>query len=276
MQELSVIVPIAKMSGKLANLASWLPVAARNDIQVVLVHDDQDDKTGEELRNLLESLDSKNIKMLELKAGSPGLTRNFGFPYVQTKWVMFWDSDDLPFVDNALNAIAEVDDHVDVICCQYISSSDSFSLKESKTYDKKQLALNPGIWRLILKRELLERRTFTDLLMGEDQVFLLEIGLYSSRIKFSNACTYNYFVGNQSQATRNKKSINDLRRAIVHLQNGYDARNSFANLIILRMTWTLIRRGGVSEKKWGFLNLLKNHNRTFITLVQFAFGRNYE
>lgn len=276
MQELTVIVPIAKMSGKLANLAKWLPEAIRNDIQVVLVHDEQDDETGTEIRNLLDSFNSDKIKLLELKAGSPGHARNFGVPFAQTNWVIFWDSDDLPLVDNALIAIAEAEDDTDAICCQYVSRSNSKSQQKSKTYNKKQLALNPGIWRILLKRELLENRSFTDFLMGEDQVFLLDIGLYSARVKFSNLCTYTYFVGDENQATRNVKSINDLQRAIDYLQDKYDANNSFANLVILKMTVTLIRKGEVTKKIWGILNLLKNPNRSMITIGQLASGRSYE
>lgn len=278
MQELTVIVPIAKMSGKLTNIANWLPKAIRNDIQVVLVHDEHDDKTGTELRNLLNSLNSNRINLLELKAGSPGHARNFGVPFAKTKWVVFWDSDDLPLVDNALMAIAEAEaeEHVDAICCQYVARSNSKSQPPSKTYSKKQLALNPGIWRIFLKRDLIENRSFTDLLMGEDQVFLLDIGLYSARVKFSDWCTYTYFVGDENQATQNVKSINDLQRAIVYLQKKYDAKNGFANLVILKMTVTLIRKGQATKKLWGILNLLKNPNRNTATLVQLAFGRSYE
>lgn len=275
MQELTVIVPIARMSGELANLGRWLPEAIRNDIQVVLVHDEHDLETGDEVRKLVASLNSKNIDFLELKAGSPGHARNHGLPLVKTEWVIFWDSDDFPLVDNTLKAIAEAEDQIDAICCQYIEKSNLKSLPVSKTFNKKQLVLNPGIWRVLLKRELLENGSFADFLMGEDQVFLFEIGLYSARIKFSNLCTYTYFVGDQNQATQKVKSINDLLRAIVYLQSNYKTADSFANLIVLKLTITLIRKGKASAKLWGTRNLLKNLNRTILTLAQLTSGKRY-
>lgn len=276
MQELSVIVPITKMSGRLGNLATWLPDAIEHGVNVILIHDKQDDATATELRVLTESFNSPKIKMLEARVGSPGGARNLGFPLVDSRWVAFWDSDDLPIVPHALKAIAEAGDEVDAICCQYRISRNHKSQAQSGTCNKKQLVLNPGIWRIFLRTNFLEHGSFTDLLMGEDQVYLLEIGLYRSRILFSNVCTYTYFVGDSNQATRNVKSINDLQRGIVSLQNSYDLSDHFANLIILRMTLTLIRKANPKVRIWAIFNFFRIIRRNLISLIHFVLVRNYE
>ena len=62
---LSVVVPITKMAGNLENLATWLSEINPGIFEVFIIHDVQDSETGNELRDILAKLESKEIKLIE-------------------------------------------------------------------------------------------------------------------------------------------------------------------------------------------------------------------
>ena len=74
---LSVIVPISKMAGKLGSLKSWVKEAIKNDVQVILVHDYRDQETSDELSEFVRQVDSYAIAFIEGKFGAPGLLLQF-------------------------------------------------------------------------------------------------------------------------------------------------------------------------------------------------------
>ena len=92
---LSVIVPVARMSGRLALMQSWLTSISNLDtVEVIVVHDKQDEETSRELREILNSVNSDRCILIEEFVNSPGLARNLGLKAASGIWVIFADSDD--------------------------------------------------------------------------------------------------------------------------------------------------------------------------------------
>lgn len=74
----------------------------------------------------------------------------------------------------------------------------------------KIVALNPGIWRIIFSRELLDGMFFKPLRMAEDQIFISEAIVKATELKFFNNIVYTYFTGSGHHLTKDSKALQDL------------------------------------------------------------------
>ena len=102
--KLTIVVPVALMSGRLQNLEKWVSKIS-HEIKVLLMHDIKDTKTGPELEALVARFKSKNIQLIQKRFGSTGAARNAGLELTNSRWVGFWDSDDLPILPSYLEMI---------------------------------------------------------------------------------------------------------------------------------------------------------------------------
>ena len=191
------------------------------DSQVIIIHDAKDDQTGNELRSLLEEIGNPKIKMIEGRFGSPGAARNAGLRVVDTEWISFWDSDDLADATKYQQAIEEAGLATDIIVGQYslnyISQTRS-SLGLRKTSSVLDLATELGIWRMIFRRKILMDCTFPDLLMGEDQLFFLDVLRKNPEITFTDKIIYSYSIGSSLQLTENPHALKHLSQLVAKLQ----------------------------------------------------------
>ena len=111
--ELSIIVPVTKMHGRLDNFKKMVEDISDFSIQLIVVHDIDDDKTGRELQIILKN--KMNIKLIEGKYGSAGDARNAGLELVESEWVGFWDSDDKPEVKQYLDLVAKIKEEQNLV-----------------------------------------------------------------------------------------------------------------------------------------------------------------
>ena len=256
MNELTEIVPVSRMGGRLQLLGKWLPKALDLGIYVIIVHDKQDDETGPELSDLVTRLNHKNLSFVEGVFDSPGLARNAALEISNTKWVSFWDSDDLVFPDIIMEELSENHNNVETICCQYVELTNQNMRKTKRTENRNQLIKNPGIWRLILLRDLIGQVKFREFSMAEDQIFLWETGVFDSEILYSDRVGYAYSIGDSNQATASKRKINSLTKVIECIKLNQIPKNSEdRNNLLIRLCLTLIRRGSTRQKLYGIYHL---------------------
>ena len=261
MRDLTSIIPVSRMSGRLQHLATWLPKALDLGIHVVLVHDKQDDETGLELSALITKLNHKNLSYVEGEFNSPGLARNAGLELSSTKWVSFWDSDDLVFPEIVLEELSANHTDVEVICFQYAEITHQEMTKTKKTQNRNQLIKNPGIWRLMILRDLIGQVKFQEFPMAEDQVFLWEIGVFDSKILYCNRVAYAYSIGDSNQATASKRKINCLTKVIAYIKLNQIPKNRVdRNKLVIRLSLTLIKRGSMGQKLFGIYHLISPDN----------------
>ena len=249
---LSVIVPITKMAGKLNILSSWITKSINSSIQIIIVHDVADLATGQELKKLVSENKFLNIVLIEDEYGSPGYARNAGLEVATGEWYVFWDSDDKPLISNVLLALKESCITDEIIIGKYnIRNCLDGSMRENytKVASFKSVAMNPGVWRMIFRSEIINDFRFTNLLSGEDQVFLSQINFAERNCKYNQKVFYEYSTGQVSQLTNSFQSLNDLPHAsrliLKNVIRGSRKSQIFDLIMIIRQQITLIRRGNI-------------------------------
>jgi hypothetical protein len=217
--DLTVVVPVSRMAGKLELLKKWILLAQHKPIRVVVIHDWRDEETELELASFIKSLPNESVKFISGKFGSPGMTRNQAKEYIHTDWVAYWDSDDFPNIDGVLTAIKKSGNEDEVL----IGSFETKNFENGNTSEqilpfewKLSVATNPGLWRMIFKAEILQNLAFSDLLMGEDQLFIAELDIFNRRIRVFQDIFYTYQIMFEQQATRSPTSLMDLKRCLIY------------------------------------------------------------
>lgn len=246
-QLLTVIVPISRMFGKMQNLMSWLISVDDHECEVIIVHDKQDEGTSEELKQLLQKLDSQKVEFLEGSFGSPGLARNFGKSHATGTHVMFCDSDDVLQLSSVLEVI-EKNPNNSVIIGSYTAVNSLSSQKfiiHPVPENLFQLAKSPGMWRFIFRSEVVKNIDFAEFCMGEDQLFLAQVGMFSQDIVRVSETLYHYYTNNSSQLTSQKDRIPDLISVIHCLkeeEGRFDGKNrAFVKLLVLKNSLTILK-----------------------------------
>lgn len=214
---LSVIVPVRDMAGRLQNLKSWLSEVENHPIEVIIIHDYYDQATENELNEISKEFANAKIAIITEKQNSPGLSRNLGMGIAAGKFMSFWDSDDKPKVSTVINDLRKLQNDAEVIIGQFeaIDSTDPeiclFTSTDQKLLD---VALNPGIWRMVFKTDILTESRFSKYKMGEDQEFLARVLSNTEKIEFSDRIWYTYLTNNSGQLTRSKPAIRELLELI--------------------------------------------------------------
>ena len=214
---LSAIIPISNMAGKLANLESWYKLLSYQNMEVIFIHDKRDEITGIELKNLLEAHSWPNFKFVEGNFQGPGNARNRGLEIATGSWIVFWDADDIAYPGELLRVLTGIDEKSEIIIGNFevmnISSNSLSTHKIILTDSVGSLAMNPGIWRIIFRKDKISQLRFPNFRMGEDQIFLSNYLLKITNHNFIDAIFYRYFIGNSSQLTNNRDAMSDLKFA---------------------------------------------------------------
>jgi hypothetical protein len=227
--KLSVIVPITKMGGKLGLLKTWVKEAIEKEVKVILVHDYKDQETADELITFVSSIDSESLEFIEGRFNSPGLTRNAGMSSIDSEWVAFWDSDDLPNVPKALNLIKEGNsDNKTILVGSFSKVSilepdkiENVSFRGPPRYWINQIAKSPGLWRFIIHRSKLKQQPFSEIKMGEDQLLIEELLDSPEEFFFHNESIYTYYIGNQFQSTLSQSARTDISKLVLKTAHLY-------------------------------------------------------
>jgi len=217
--ELTVVVPITLMAGKLSKLEDWLHTTKKYPIQVLIIHDKRDIATSEQLATLVSHLSTDRIEVVEGNYGNPGTARNQGITGAHGKWIAFWDSDDSPCVASVMSEIENIPNSIEVIVGSFrkIDEYQGVTSNWSETGNLQDIAMNPGVWRMIFRTASIENTRFPALLMAEDQVFISKIQLAEKQIRFTSTEFYTYYVGNPAQLTKSKVALADLPRAMLEI-----------------------------------------------------------
>ncbi len=237
---LSVIVPLRGMAGRLGNLKTWLDEVGSNPIEIVIIHDIQDEETELELKELCKEFTNLRITVITKRLDSPGLARNLGIEIATGKYISFWDSDDLPNVEVVVNDLATLEEDVDLVIGQFETvDSGRVEVARFKSKDSTliETAFNPGLWRMAFKTETLGGIRFSKYKMGEDQEFLAQVLTKMGTIVFSEKIWYRYFMNNAEQLTMSKHAIIDLQKIIPRAS--LHQRNTSSEILLVLMIMQL-------------------------------------
>jgi len=209
---LSIIVPMHRLSDRCENLFSWLSDPRLNDAEIILIHDSSDGETIDEITSF--TVTQSNVIILEGYFKSPGLARNFGLQTASRGWIAFWDFDDIPLVENFLEMLTmtmgcnsplgvggfrvQSQKNNEVIAEQWLRNSD-WSAEDTKLF------INPGLWRWVFRRDVIGHTQFIPTMRGEDQYFLAEIQAFNYDATIYDGIVYTYFHGETLQTSQNEK-----------------------------------------------------------------------
>ena len=260
---LTVVIPVTRMALRLENLEKTLVQCRENRVKVVLVHDVQDTQTGPELQNLIRKFSDSDggfITFIEEYCGSPGLARNLGKNLVSTKWIAFWDSDDIALVSEFLWMIDEANARGDQVAVGGYRVLDSNVKSPISTHEfsgkhanpEIGILLNPGIWRWGFRNELIGGINFQNFKMGEDQVFLLDCSVLDHRIYYCSKLVYDYFVNSNSQSTNIRQSFERLSATTSYIFTTFEEKSAemkkFSTVVLLRLFLTGLKKCNFTDK----------------------------
>jgi glycosyltransferase involved in cell wall biosynthesis len=256
--KVSIVVPISNMEGRLNQIKHWLPQASEIGFQTIFICNNCDDNTFSELTEFSNSLNLSRVLILESPSLGPGLGRNEGLKQATGEFVAFWDADDSGNVQVLNTLVNSADTKVDVFVCNYLVV-DSEGKESARTFgdDPKErmfdLCMNPGVWRMVFKRELLSECSFGISSMGEDQVFLARVFTKRPLISFSDEYIYRYYTGISTQLTSKKENLFGIVTSLNEIaQVNREINSEFGemyDLIQTRLLTTLFFRGSITLKK---------------------------
>jgi glycosyltransferase involved in cell wall biosynthesis len=247
---LSVVVPMASMSGRLANFKSWIKNCERHSIEIILVQDGLDEATLSEVGKILSECTLLNHKVISGNFGSAGTARNAGLDKVTGKWIAFWDSDDQVIVDEFISMVTLADSRdLEAV----IGNFEIVSEINGKTIEPlgwgsqslEVLAKMPGLWRMAFKRDLIFGTKFRTFRVAEDHHFLTDIDFQETRYEWYRSTVYRYFTGGQSHVTRDAQALQDLLLAATQMRHQIRLKTGGQTL-----SYLFLIREGISTFKY--------------------------
>ena len=252
---LSVIVPVGDMAGRLEFLELWLKQIHNYPMEVILVHDKTFMPVGSDLKELLETVNSSRVILTQGIFGNPGSARNTGLEFANGSWIAFWDSDDIPNVENVLAAVntSRIDDEI------LVGDFSVFDIKSMRYRNPfvslsgiNAVAMNPGMWRMIFRKQTIGDTRFPSLKMGEDQVFLSHLNFGLKNLRFFNSIFYQYNIGGASQLTKSVIALRDLPLAseiiLGHAKKANRKQTIFDMQLFFRQQITVLKNGDLKLK----------------------------
>ena len=239
------------------NLISWISRINLEKIEIILVLDQESQLDKNLINQLREKFMSSNLDVLHGDRAGPGSARNIGIEKTSGTWTMFCDSDDLPHLENVLNALENSDaTNFDIIIGNYEIDDTSrnnlsslFTLNTELTLIE-MIALNPGIWRICFRSDSITSLRFPNIYMAEDQVFIAEYFCTPRRILHAQSLFYTYRKGIETQLTNSKIRQQDIYIAIKRLVAllPTSKNQEFSRLQLIRVIDTGLVKGTLITK----------------------------
>ena len=202
--ELSIIVPIKISNYDLRKLEIWLSKIDEN-IEVILVWNGL---INTEVKKRISQFKRKNIININELTLGPGSARNAGLNLVKGKWFTYCDVDDLIEPPVIIEVLKSNNSNSDMIIFNYdiFEKGTDQLLKMIKCENRTELAMQIGIWRIVFRSEIFVGLRFPNLIMAEDQIYLMKCEIDSKKVQFVDKVSYKYFINDSKQLTNNKNA----------------------------------------------------------------------
>lgn len=240
--KVTAVIPVGNLARDKINLARIIQLSNNYPVKLLIVMDCQNKDAIQEFKETNMELFGDQVQILESDSGNPGGARQVGLQNVETDWVCFWDSDDLPDVQNIIGSVDAVNPSRKILVGGFtVVDLDGKNFKANKFEVSRpdrclrELARNPGIWRIAVRFEILRNLHFRNLSMGEDQLFVAEILALGEEIEFSSKNFYFYNAFNPSSLTKNSQAFLDLSSASTNMREILNKSNERHFETILRM-----------------------------------------
>ena len=195
MHKITAIIPVHNWDKVLDNIKYLINLKDINKFKIIFILDSCPSYAENDLKELLFLIKNINFIILNRNYNSAAESRNEGLSLVDTEWVCFWDSDDLPNLNGFYNLYSSVSsENVDLVVGQirtaYIRNGLEIKSRTTKTSSHLTLALDLGFTRILYKSLFIRELFFSKYKIGEDILFLAEIICKKPSIIFSQALVY--------------------------------------------------------------------------------------
>jgi glycosyltransferase involved in cell wall biosynthesis len=247
---LTVVVPIHNMHKKLNRLDEWISTIHGPEVEVILVDDFTSEESSREIKDLVDFHSSLNIFLVSGQFKSPGRARNAGLSKARGIWVIFADSDDILHLKPVLAHLAKSEPKsIEVFQFRELDFGSAKVLKSlSKTSSEIDLVVSLGIWRVAFPASFLVGHEFTQIRMGEDLLFFLDVVEANSQINFNSIHSYDYLIGSGIQLTADTNAVKELTLLlgeIAHRANVFKNAKSLAELMYFKNTLSVAKHLGL-------------------------------
>lgn len=260
-KNLSVVIPLRNMSGRLNNLFTEIRYLVAEDTQVILVDDGSLDETSNEITDFIfKNKFQDKIVFINAKFGGPGAARNIGKDKATRNWVCFWDADDKRNLD-LMKATMNLTFAADLILTDFQKINTVGNIEVTKhrvfPFATHDLLVNGGLWRVVFNSKIIKNIDFLNLMIGEDLIFLAKVLDLSPIILRIPQVTYFYHVGQEAQITNgkfiNKDALISINVIFGQLEARKIRRNQFIAVVLVKLIKTSLR----DQKYVGFKALIR-------------------
>jgi len=200
-QKITAIIPLHNWDKVSDNIKHLINLKDIHKFKIIFILDSCPPYAENDLKELLFPTKNINFIVLNRDYNSAGESRNEGLSIIDTEWLCFWDSDDLPNLSGFYNLYTSVSsENVDLVVGQirttYLRNGLEIKSKTTKTSSHLTLALDLGFTRILYRSLFIKELFFSKYKIGEDILFLAEIICKKPSIIFSQALVYNYLNSN--------------------------------------------------------------------------------
>lgn len=212
MTKYSIVLPAFNSEKTIARAIQSVLNQKNKDWELIVVDDESVDKTGEIVKEFCEK--HKNIFYFRQKNGGPGIARNLGIKKSRSEYICFLDSDDYWSDDFLLEIDSKVKEKpYDIIFYDIVrETSDGKAIGYShpsrfKNRSKEELLVLQGSGTLewgmtkVVKSKLIKDHDiyFSDLPVGEEAIFSVQILKHCKYFSFVEKDIYHYINSDSSQ-----------------------------------------------------------------------------
>ena len=242
----SIVIPVHNSEKHIDNCIEKCLTQSFGDFEVILVVNGSTDKSEEICREWAKHDD--RVKVIVSEQSGVSDARNTGIEHASGEWIVFVDSDDF-LLSDSLGIMAEnIEDDIDMLCCNYVQSLNDRELtKNQKTVSAKEYILamldpitylhTTGLtWKAgvlgVNWGKAFKRTAITDnkvqfnknITIFEDLLFNLDFLKTANKIKCLDTAVYFYYVNEQSLSRT--CSINRIRQRLDYVDNLIEQINS--------------------------------------------------
>lgn len=242
---ISIIVPAYNIENFIGRCIESIIHQTYRDWELLIIDDGSTDNTWNVISNYAKI--DKRIKAFHKENGGVSSARNFGLDNAKGEYISLIDGDDWiesTLYEDAIRSLYEY--NVDVFMFEYYIDNENKSIKHNIDYsyygliDTEQALVhsirphNRFAWskvfssKLLKNRETIDKIRFnSDIIIGEDTLFIIEVLLNSNRTYYTNEAYYHYDqrLGSAVRSSFNEKKISGLQayQSVneLFLKNGY-------------------------------------------------------
>jgi hypothetical protein len=248
MNKISIIIPVGVDKELHPNFQSFVTNPLLRDHEVIIIKDKREaTKVDPETRQTLAQiakLELDNLVFLEGSFFGAGESRNFGILHSRFDWIYFWDADDEPIVEAALEMVETAAKSDKKLAIGQAVRKKKDNLEEILISNSLWgLTTWPGLWRIAFHRSLIKGYPFLSWKWCEDQDFILRTISNELEVMRFYKVVYRYYQGVPNSATSVTSDWTYLTDFYKNLRksNEYIVNPGIRHLFLLKTLLALMR-----------------------------------